>query len=141
MSMKDRVSEMTPLVVTAADVVDRRGYNALTFVISLTGAGAGNIAMTHGDLPGGGDQVAVAAADMVGNAASISMAGTAAGDTRMVGYVGAKRYVKCNPGVNATMVALLEEPASGPTPNPAAKYVAPTGVEEEPAAAEQQPAA
>lgn len=127
MSMKDRVSEMTPLLVTSANVVDRRGYNALTFLVSFTGAGAGSIALTHGDMFDGSDQVAVAPADIAGNAASLSNIGTAAGDMRMAGYVGAKRYVKCNPGANATMVALLEEPAIGPTTNPPVKYAAPTG--------------
>lgn len=127
MSMKDRVSHMTPLLVTSANIVDRRGYNSLTFLISLSGAGAGNIAMTHGDAFDGADQTAVAAADIVGNAASLAMSTGAAGDMRMAGYVGAKRYVKCNPGANATMVALLTDPALGPTPNPPVKYAAPTG--------------
>lgn len=139
MSMKDRVSYMKPLVVAAADIVDRRGYNSLTFLISATGAGAGTIALTHGDVYDGSDQVAVAAADIVGAGATLAMGGTGAADMRMVGYVGAKRYVKCNPGVNATMVALLMDPSSGPTPNPPAKFTAPVagGLE---AATEEAPA-
>lgn len=110
-------------------IIDRRGYDSLCFLIhtgTLADADATfAVTMDHGDAANLSDAAAVPTAQLSG---TLALAGfTFAGDnvTRKVGYVGSKRYVRLtitpsNNTGNAPMsaIALLGNPAVGPTANP-----------------------
>lgn len=120
-------TDNTPIV---SQIIDRAGYESLTWAI-LTGANTDAdatfaVTMEHGDASNLSDAAAVAAPDLVG---TLALAGFTFGDdneTRKVGYVGAKRYVRLTitPTGNAAgdiflaAIAVLGNPANSPTPNP-----------------------
>lgn len=110
-------------------IIDRRGFDALTFAIILgTLADADAtfaVTMDHGDVANLSDAAAVTAADLIGTLALAGFTFAADGLCRKVGYAGNKRYVRLtitptgNTG-NAPIgsVAILSKPAILPTVNP-----------------------
>lgn len=134
MNVLHTVVAIAPVVVTdntaqASSIIDRKGYDALTFAILLgTLADADAtfaVTMTHGDDSGLSDGAAVGADDIIGTLALAGFTFADDGETRKVGYRGIKRYVRLtitptNNAGNAPMAALaiLGNPAQAPTPNP-----------------------
>lgn len=111
------------------NIIDRRGFDALTFLI-LMGALADvdatwAVTMDHGDVANLSDAVAVPAADLIGTLALAGFTFAADNKTRKVGYGGNKRYVRLtitptgNSG-NAPIaaIAVLSEASIQPTDNP-----------------------
>jgi hypothetical protein len=138
--MRDLVTSIHPLraispqsvtdnTVLTSQIVDRQGYDSLTFVVA-TGALADAdatfaVSVEHGDQSNLSDATAAAAADLIGTAAEASFAFADDDETRKIGYQGSKRYVrlKITPSNNsgaATMaaVAVLAHPHVAPAPNP-----------------------
>ena len=139
--MQDLMNHIHPLVAVApvvatdgtaivSNVIDRKGYDSLTFVI-LTGTLADAdatwaVTLKEGSTNTQGEHTAVADVDMIGTEA---LAGFAFGDDnecRKIGYKGGERYVSLeiddvttNSG-NApiAVVAILGHPTTGPTDNP-----------------------
>ena len=128
------IRAISPVVVTdntaaVGQIIDLRGYQALTFVIATgTLADADAIfavLVEEGDDSGLSDAAAVADDDLIGTEA---LAGFTFGDddeTRKIGYVGHKRYVRLTvtPTNNTgdapiSAVAVLGHPAVAPTANP-----------------------
>ena len=116
----------TPLV---SAIIDRRGYEGLTFVIA-TGVLADvdatfAILIEDGDDSGLSDAAAVADSDLLGTEALAGFTFADDSETRKVGYIGSKRYVRLtvtpsgNTG-NAPLaaVAILGRPHTAPTLNP-----------------------
>lgn len=112
-----------------SQIIDRQGYESLTFVIatgSLADADATfAVLVEDGDQSDLSDNAAVADANLVGTEA---LAGFTFGDdneTRKIGYVGNKRYVRLTvtPSGNTgnafcAAVAILGHPNEAPTANP-----------------------
>lgn len=111
--------------------IDRRGYESVTFLLItgvLTDANATfAVAIDHADLDDQSDVAAVVEADdLVGTLAKASFGFADDGETRKVGYVGEKRYVRLtvtptgNDAGNLFLagLALLGHPLLQPTPNP-----------------------
>lgn len=110
-------------------VIDRQGFESVTFGIatgSLADADATfTVLVEHGDAANLSDAAAVDDADLLGTEA---LAGFNYGDddeTRKIGYIGNKRYVRLTvtPVNNASAalisaVAILGHPQIVPTPNP-----------------------
>lgn len=120
------VADNTPFV---SQIIDRLGYEKLVFAI-LIGALADAdatfaVLVEHGDAANLSDAAAVPDAQLTG---SEILAGFNFGDddeTRKIGYVGPKRYVRLTitPANNAgnafvAAVAILAAGRYGPTPNP-----------------------
>jgi hypothetical protein len=112
-----------------SDIVDRRGYESLTFVI-LTGQLADldatfAVAVDHGNAANLSDASAVPVDMLIGTTALAGFQFDDDNETRKIGYRGDKRYVRltitpsANTG-NAFMaaVAVLGHPSTVPTPNP-----------------------
>ncbi|RVT99093.1 hypothetical protein EOD42_03020 [Rhodovarius crocodyli] len=110
-------------------VIDRLGYDSVTFAI-VTGTLADAdatfaVTVEHGDVANLSDAAAVPAASLVGTTALAGFTFADDAETRKIGYVGEKRYVRLtitpssNTG-NAPMaaIAILGHPAQAPTPNP-----------------------
>lgn len=112
-----------------SQIIDLQGFNGLCFVIAtgvLADADATfAVLVEHGDDSGLSDAAAVADKDLTGTEA---LAGFTFGDdseTRKIGYVGSKRFVRltltptANTG-NAPLacVAVLGHPSVAPTDNP-----------------------
>jgi hypothetical protein len=120
------VTDNTPFV---SQIIDTLGYGSLTFVIStgsLADADASfAVTMEHGNAANFSDAAAVPASDLVG---TLALAGFNFGDddeTRKIGYIGPKRYVRLTvtPSNNTgnafvSAVAILGHPNSMPTANP-----------------------
>lgn len=124
------VAARTNNTAIASSIIDRQGYDSLTFGIAVgtnTDADATfAVTMEHGNDSGLSDTAAVAAADVSG---TLALAGFDFGDdaeSRKVGYVGAKRYVRLTitPSGNDSgnifiaALAILGNPVLAPTPNP-----------------------
>lgn len=125
---------ITPVVVAdntaqVSSIIDRRGFGSLMFAI-VTGTLADAdatfaVTIDHGDDPALADAAAVPAAELNGTTALASFGFADDGETRKLGYVGGKRYVRLtitptgNTG-NAPIaaIAILGEPSVAPTPNP-----------------------
>ena len=120
------VSDDTPFV---SEVVDTAGYEGVAFVIA-TGALADadatfTVLLEHGDADDLSDAEAVPDTHLLGTEA---LAGFAFGDddeTRKIGYLGSRRYLRLtvtpanNTGAaNVAAVAILGHPHNAPTPNP-----------------------
>ena len=138
--MRDQMNNIHPLraispvsvadnTAQASQIIDRQGYRSLTFVI-LTGSVADAdatfaVTMTHGDDSGLSDSAAVATTDIVGTLALAGFQFDDDNETRKIGYVGGKRYVRLTitPSANASAallaaVAILGNPMLAPTINP-----------------------
>lgn len=139
--LRDDMSTMHPLraispVAATTDntpwvsqVIDTRGYGSLTFVMmlgALSDADATYTALVeHGDASNLSDAAAVPDAQLVGTEALASFQYDDDNETRKIGYVGSKRYVRltvtpANNSGNAFLaaVAILGRPDLAPTPNP-----------------------
>jgi hypothetical protein len=120
------VADNTALV---SEIIDTRGYGACTFVI-LTGSLADvdatfAVTVDHGDAANLSDAAAVPAAQLVGTAALANFQFDDDNETRKIGYVGSRRYVRLTvtPSGNSgaalvAAVAVLGHPDLAPTPNP-----------------------
>lgn len=122
------VADNTALV---SAVVDMLGFGSLTFIIitgALSDADATFTALVeHGDAANLSDAEAVPDTLLVGTEALASFTNADDNETRKVGYVGGKRYVRLTitPAGNAanayiSAVAVLGHPHSAPTANPPA---------------------
>jgi len=110
-------------------IIDRKGYDGLTFAIATGTLADTNatfaVLVEHGAAANLSDAAAVPDSQLLGTEA---LAGFAFGDddeTRKIGYVGDKRYVRLTitPSGNAdaaalAAVAILSHPHSAPTSNP-----------------------
>lgn len=129
------VVALAPVVVTdgtaqISAVIDRSGYDSLTFVI-MTGTLADtdavwDVTVKEGDDTTQGNHTAAADVDLIGTEALAGFTFADDGECRKIGYKGGKRYVSieiddstANTG-NAPMavLAILGNPASRPTANP-----------------------
>ncbi len=116
----------TPLV---GAVIDRRGFDALTFIIA-TGTLADPdatfaVLVEHGDQADLSDAGAVADTELLGTEALAGFDAADDNETRKIGYRGAKRYVRVTvtPAGNTASapiaaVAILGAPNVAPTANP-----------------------
>lgn len=118
----------TPVV---GAIIDRIGYESLTYLIQtgamVTGGATYKITMEEGNDPALADtSLVVAGVGLIGDLTP-SFAGAAQNSVFKVGYVGGKRYnrITITPTGNAaatnfSAVAVLDNPAVAPTPNPPA---------------------
>lgn len=125
------VAARTDNTAIVSAIIDTKGYDSLTFAISIGTNTDTNatfaVTMDEGDASNLSGSNAVAATDLVG---TLALAGfTAAdddGETRKIGYSGSKRYVRLTitPSGNdsgnifVAAVAILGHPHQRPTPNP-----------------------
>lgn len=139
--MRDKMNSYHPVVALApaaavtdntAQVsawVDRRGFDALTWLLAtgvLSDVDATfAVTMHHADADDYSDAAAVASTDLVGTLALAGFTFADDGESRKIGYVGDKRYVRLTvtPTGNAgnlflTIIALLDLPFLRPTANP-----------------------
>jgi hypothetical protein len=112
-----------------SQIIDRQGYESLTFAIA-TGSLADTdatfaVTVDEGNAANLSDAAAVAAADLVGTTTLASFNYGDDDETRKIGYIGSKRYVRLTitPSANASAalmsaVAILGHPQIVPTPNP-----------------------
>lgn len=112
-----------------SQIIDMQGYSSLTFVI-LTGSIADadatfTVLVEHDDASGFGTAAAVPDAQLVGTEALAGFQFDDDNETRKIGYVGTKRYVRLTitPVANASAallaaVAVLGHPDLSPTANP-----------------------
>lgn len=112
-----------------SQVIDRAGFDCLTFVV-LTGSLADAdatfaVTLDHGDAANLTDAAAVPAGMILGGLTNASFAFGDDDETRKVGYVGDKRYVRLTvtPSGNSgnafiAAVAILGHPELFPTANP-----------------------
>jgi hypothetical protein len=109
-----------------SQIIDRRGYQALEFVInvgSLADADATfTVLVEDGDNSALSDNAAVADAELLGTEAAASFIFSDDNAVRKIGYVGNKRYVRLTitPAANASAallaaVAVLGYPSQLPT--------------------------
>ena len=113
-----------------ATIVDRLGYDALTFAI-VTGTNTDvdatfAVLVEDGDNSGLSDNVAVADEHLVGTEALAGFTFADDVECRKIGYVGNKRYVRLtitptgndSGNIFVSAVAVLGRPHSMPTANP-----------------------
>jgi hypothetical protein len=122
---------VTDTTAFVSQIIDVKGYDALTFVI-LTGSLADadatfTVLVEHGDNSALSDAAAVDDKELVGTEALASFTFAHDDATRKVGYVGNKRYVRLTvtPAANTgnafiAATAILGHPAQQPTANPPA---------------------
>jgi hypothetical protein len=112
-----------------SQIIDTLGYRSLTFAIaagSLADADATFAALVEeGDAANLSDAATVADADLIGTEALAGFTFADDNETRKIGYVGNKRYVRLTitPAANASAallaaVAILGHPNEAPTANP-----------------------
>lgn len=110
-------------------VVDRKGYDSLTFITSVgtnTDVNATFPVLIEESDSFGSNFSAVADADLVGLEATASYQFDDDGETRKIGYRGNKRYVRFSitpvgndsGNIFIAVVAVLGSPFTRPTPNP-----------------------
>jgi hypothetical protein len=109
--------------------VDRRGYDSVTFVI-LTGSLADSdatfaVTMEDADADNQSDAAAVTSGDLLGTLALAGFTFADDNETRKIGYVGDKRFVRITitPSANSgnaflAATAILGHPQNAATPNP-----------------------
>lgn len=114
-----------------SQIIDRQGYESLTFAI-LTGAitdadATFTVLVEHGDDPALADAAAAPDSDLIGTEALAGFQFDSDNQCRKIGYVGPKRYVRLTitPANNAAAwligaVAILGHPWKAPTANPPA---------------------
>lgn len=128
------VRAISPVVVTdntaqVSQIIDRKGYRALEFVIALgtlSDADATTVVLVEeGDAANLSDAAAVADADLIGTELLAAFQFDDDNEVRKIGYKGSKRYVRLtitpsnNTGnIPVSAVAILGHPAIGPTINP-----------------------
>lgn len=124
------VAARTDNTAIVSAIIDTRGYDSLTFAISIgtnTDANATfAVTMDEGDLSNLSGSNAVAATDLVGTYALAGFDFNDDTETRKIGYSGSKRYVRLTitPSGNdagnifVAAVAILGNPHQVPTPNP-----------------------
>lgn len=112
-----------------SEIIDTQGYDSLTFVI-LTGAlpdadATFVVLVEDGDAANLSDAAAVDDKFLVGTELLAAFNFGDDNETRKIGYIGPKRYVRltitpaANTGANLIgAVAIKGHPAQGPTPNP-----------------------
>lgn len=138
--LRDGLSTINPVraisPVSVADntaqvsqIIDTRGYGGCTFVI-LTGSIADadatfTVTLEHGDAVNLSDAATVPATMLTGTMALAGFAFSDDDETRKIGYVGNRRYVRMTitPTGNASAallaaVAILGRPDLAPTANP-----------------------
>lgn len=112
-----------------SQIIDRQGFKSLEFVIatgSLADADATfTVLVEDGDAANLSDAAAVADANLLGLETTASFQFDDDNETRKIGYIGNKRYVRLTitPANNASAallsaVAILGHPANAPTINP-----------------------
>jgi hypothetical protein len=111
-------------------VIDRRGYDSLTFAIAVGTNTDPNatfaVTMDDGDASNLSDAAAVAAGDLVGTYALAGYTFADDAESRKIGYRGNKRYVRLTitPSGNDSgniflaVLAILGNASVAPTPNP-----------------------
>lgn len=125
---------IAPVVVTdntaqVSAIIDVRDYDALTWLINTGTLSDADttlaVTMDHGDAANLSDAAAVGATDLVGTLALAGATFADDGETRKVGYIGNKRYVRLtitpsnNTGnIPISAMALLGRPRRQPTANP-----------------------
>jgi hypothetical protein len=124
------VAARTDNTAIVSSIIDTRGYDALTFGIIIGTNTDTNatfaVTMDHGDASNLSDAAAVAATDLVGTLAAAGYDFADDAESRKVGYIGSKRYVRLTitPSGNDSgnifiaAAAILGRPAQAPTPNP-----------------------
>lgn len=128
-ALSPAAAAITDNTAQVSQIIDRQGYESLTFAI-ITGTLADAdatfaVTMDHGDVSNLSDAAAVAAPDLVGTLALAGFQFDDDNETRKIGYVGAKRYVRLTitPAANTgaapmAVIAILGNPANSPTANP-----------------------
>lgn len=124
------VAARTDNTAIVSSIIDTRGYDSLTFGI-LVGTNTDTnatfaVTMDHGDAANLSDAAAVPSADLVGTLALAGYDFSDDAESRKIGYVGVKRYVRLTitPSGNdagnifVAATAILGRPAISPTPNP-----------------------
>jgi hypothetical protein len=124
------VAARTDNTAIVSAIIDRQGYDSLTFGIAVgtnTDANATfAVTMDDGDVANLSDAAAVAAGDLVGTYALAGYTFSDDAESRKIGYRGNKRYVRLtitpsgNDSGNIFLAALaiLGNPSVAPTPNP-----------------------
>lgn len=106
---------------TNGNIIDTQDFNSLTFVLNVGARtdGTYTLAIQHGDAANLSDAATPDASDLVGTTAATAV--SAAQTMSKIGYVGNKRYVRCNvvstsvsSGATVGVTALLGRPAVGP---------------------------
>ncbi len=114
-----------------SQIIDRRGYGALEFIIATGSIGDADATFTvlveDGDAANLSDATAVADEQLLGTEALAGFQFDSDDKTRKIGYIGNKRYVRLTitPAGNASAallsaVAVLGCPELAPTANPPA---------------------
>lgn len=124
------IAARTDNTAIVSTIVDLRGYDSLTFAI-LIGTNTDTnatfaVTMDHGDAANLSDAAAVPASMLVGTLALASYQFDDDTESRKIGYVGSKRYVRLTitPSGNDSgnifiaAAAILGYPAIAPTANP-----------------------
>jgi hypothetical protein len=124
------IAARTDNTAIVSAIIDRAGYDSLTFGIAVGTNTDTNatfaVTMEHGDAANLSDTAAVTAADVSGTLALAGYTFADDAESRKVGYVGARRYVRLTitPSGNdagnifIAALAILGNPANAPTPNP-----------------------
>lgn len=110
---------------TNGNIIDTRGYDAVTFEIFATAYTDGTFTplVRAGNAADGSDFADVSDVELtrVESAAALTAARTNAVPGRLIGYVGGFRYVRCNivstsvtSGATVGVNAILENPANAP---------------------------
>ena len=140
MSLKDEFNEVNPKrsispvsfssnTALVGQIIDNKGYGALTYVIAVGTAGTAGatytVTLDEGNASDLSDASAVAATDLIGTLALASFTGNDADKTRKLGYKGSKRYTRLTitPAGNSAaavvgVVALQDEADIQPAANP-----------------------
>ncbi|AZN72003.1 hypothetical protein D5400_12600 [Georhizobium profundi] len=116
------VTDNTPLV---SEIIDLSGFGQAMFVIAIgalaTAAATFTVLVEHGDDPALTDAEAVPDSQLTGSEAEASFDGNDDNETRKIGYVGPKQFVRLtitpanNAGAaNVSAVALLGTPRYWP---------------------------
>lgn len=120
-------TDNTPIV---SNIIDTLGYDSVTLALAIgtnTDADATfAVTMEHGDASNLSDTAAPASTDLIGTLALASFTFADDGETRKLGYVGQKRYVRMTitPSGNGAGnifvagLAILGHPTLVPTANP-----------------------
>ena len=124
------VAARTDNTAIVSSIIDTRGYDSLTFGIIIgtnTDANATfAVTMDHGDASNLSDAASVPAAQLVGTLALAGYDFSDDAESRKIGYIGARRYVRLTitPSGNdsgnifVAAAAILGHPAIASTPNP-----------------------
>jgi hypothetical protein len=124
------VAARTDNTAIVSSIIDRQGYDSLTFGIAVGTNTDTNatfaVTMDDGDAANLSDAAAVAAGDLVGTYALAGYTFADDAESRKIGYRGNKRYVRLtitpsgNDSGNIFLAALaiLGHPSVAPTPNP-----------------------